>query len=151
MLENQVQTPDDGQNMASSPTEQTNNRMQDGTSIVDMIMIYEVPDPSSLDNEEEQQEEDDKKKIREFYIDGLKTAGLLVEVDTVVTSKRRCRGTYILVYIHVVFVSFCPYGQVKCTTVCMHVRLIVPCIALPLFILFLSGDIQILRNKTMFE
>ena len=84
LLENQVQTPDDdGQNMASSPTEQANNRMQDGTSIVDMVMIYEVPDPSSLDNEEEQQEEDDKKKIREFYIDGLKTAGLLVEVDTV--------------------------------------------------------------------
>ena len=122
LLENQVQTPDDGQNMASSSTEQTNNKMQDGTSIVDMVMIYEVPDPSSLDDEEEQQEEDDKKKIREFYIDGLKTAGLLVEVDTAVSYQSEdAEVPYILIYIHVVFVSFCPYSQVKCTTVCMYV------------------------------
>lgn len=82
MLEHQVNPPsEEGQNMASPSVnaEPTKNKMSDGSSIVDMIMVYEVPDPSTLDSEKEKEEEDDKKKIRDFYIDGLKAAGLIIE------------------------------------------------------------------------
>lgn len=90
LLEHQVRNPDDSeQNMASPSinTEPTHNKMSDGSSIVDMVLVYEVPDPSTLDSEKEQQEEEDKNKIREFYIEGLKAAGLLVEIDQLETGK----------------------------------------------------------------
>ena len=67
--------------MASSA--EPNNKMTDGSSIVDMVLVYEVPDPSSLDSEKKQRVEQNKKKIREFFIDGLEAAGLLVEVDQI--------------------------------------------------------------------
>ncbi|XP_028415856.1 anoctamin-4-like isoform X1 [Dendronephthya gigantea] len=91
LLEHQVQHPaeDDGQNMASPSVnaEPTKNKMRDGKSVVDMVLVYEVPDPSTLDSEKEQQEEEDKRKIRDFYIDGLKAADLVVEIDQLVGAK----------------------------------------------------------------
>ena len=84
LLEHQVQSPgDEGQNMASPSinSEPTKNKMHDGSSIVDMVMVYVIPDPAKIDTEKEQQMEEDKNKIRDFYINGLKAAGLLVEVD----------------------------------------------------------------------
>ncbi|CAB3994319.1 anoctamin-4-like isoform X1 [Paramuricea clavata] len=90
LLENQVNTPDDeGQNMASPSVnmEPTKNKMRDGSSIVDMVMVYEVPDPSTLDTEKEQQQEADKNTIRDFYINALKAADLLVETDQLAIAK----------------------------------------------------------------
>ena len=107
LLENQVQSPDDeGQNMAASSA--APNKMTDGSSVVDMVLVYEVPDPSSLDSEKEQQEEEDKNKIREFYIDGLKAAGLLVEVDQIAmkTSDEAEVNTCLYSYILWIFVVF---------------------------------------------
>lgn len=102
LLEHQVQSPgDEGQNMASPSinSEPTKNKMRDGSSVVDMVMVYVIPDPAKIDTEKEQQAEEDKKKIREFYIDGLKAAGLLVEVDQLGDAKSE-------VYIHAVIFMF---------------------------------------------
>ena len=105
LLEHQVQSPgDEGQNMASPSinAEPTKNKMQDGTSIVDMVMVYVIPDPATLDTEKEQQQEEDKSKIRDFYINGLKAAGLLVEVDQLqetVSSEVRYSCAVIFIFL----------------------------------------------------
>ena len=95
LLEHQVNHPEGtSQNMASPSvnTEPTKNRMSDGSSVVDMVLVYEVPDPATLDKEKEQQEEADKVKKREFYIDGLKAAGLIVEIDQLGNQQSEVRS-----------------------------------------------------------
>ena len=83
LLKHQAHEPvDEGQDMASPSVnaEPGLNRMSDGNSIVDMVLVYEVPDPSTVD-EDDRDEEESRVKKREFYIDGLKNAGLIVEID----------------------------------------------------------------------
>jgi hypothetical protein len=122
LLENQAQAPDDeGQNMAS-PSAEPNDKMSDGTSIVDMVLVYEVPDPSSLDSEKEQQEEQDKNKIREFYIDGLKTAGLVVEVDQMTTTNAEVNNLGFIIVHYLTFVVIGNWNRVKYIHVCQVYR-----------------------------
>ena len=83
LLKHQAHEPgDEDQDMASPSVnaEPGKNRMSDGSSIVDMVLVYEVPDPSTVD-EDDRDEEESRVKKREFYIDGLKNAGLIVEID----------------------------------------------------------------------
>ena len=90
LLDNQVSSPEAGEQNMASPSvnnEVSKNKMRDGHSIVDMIMVYEIPDPSTLNDEDEIKEEDKKNKIREFYIAGLKAKGLLIEIDQLKIKK----------------------------------------------------------------
>lgn len=90
LLDNQVSSPEAGEQNMESPSvnnEVSKNKMRDGHSMVDMIMVYEIPDPSTLNDEDEIEEEDKKNKIREFYIDGLKAKGLLIEIDQLKIKK----------------------------------------------------------------
>ncbi|XP_046854915.1 anoctamin-4-like isoform X3 [Xenia sp. Carnegie-2017] len=90
LLDNQVSSPEAGEENMASPSvnnEVSKNKMRDGHSMVDMIMVYEIPDPSTLNDEDEIKEEDKKNKIREFYIDGLKAKGLLIEIDQLKIKK----------------------------------------------------------------
>ena len=89
LLENQVRNPDESLNMASPSVnaEPTKNKMSDGSSIVDMVLVYEIPHPSTVDTDKERQVETDKKQIRDFYIDGLKKADLVIEVNELGSDK----------------------------------------------------------------
>lgn len=84
LLKNQVNDPNEGEQNMASPSinaEPGTNRLRDGVSLVDMVLVYEVPDPSSIDDEKEQATEDKRVKCREFYLEGLKSAGLVIEID----------------------------------------------------------------------
>ena len=84
LLDNQVSSPEAGEQNMESPSvnnEVSKNKMRDGHSMVDMIMVYEIPDPSTL------KDDDKKNKIRESYIDGLKAKGLLIEIDQLQEEK----------------------------------------------------------------
>jgi hypothetical protein len=131
LLENQVNTPnDEGQNMASPSVnmEPTKNKMRDGSSIVDMVMVYEVPDPSTLDTEKEQQQEADKNTIRDFYINALKAADLLVETDQLAIAKAEVYSSRFIIHFVFVFTlnsaSIEAHGSHKlvlCRTACLAV------------------------------
>ena len=93
LLKHQVNEPREGENMTAAPSlnsEAYKNRMRDGNSMVDMVLTYALPDPAKIDTDKEIQTEEDRKAKREFYLDGLKKAGLVTEIEQLGGGSEVC-------------------------------------------------------------